>query len=165
MRVLTLGRSIRRGKSASVESGLGPNDEFTHISVYNNMHPPQLRVKIKYPPDVDDACPSGMLSTCDSDEIFDKIHQVELHHYRAILLIINTITFLLQCYSSWEVFLDMKRITYYSKHSSPRDFTTKTQQSQTRITVKVKFSAWRSNIDTVGIRQAVEEVMNKTGEF
>ena len=92
-RVLTLGRSTRRGVSASVESGLGPNDEFTHISVYNNMHPPQLRVKIKYPPEVDDASPTGMLSTCDSDEIFDKIHQVKLHHHFLSLWIIIIFTF------------------------------------------------------------------------
>ena len=75
LRVLTLGRNTLRSVSASVDSGLGPCDEFTHISLHN-AYPPQLRVKIKYPLEVDDASPSGMLSACDSDEIFDKIHQV-----------------------------------------------------------------------------------------
>lgn len=75
MRVLTLGRNRLRSVSSSVESGLG-RDEFTHISLHGSYPPPQLRVKIKYPQEVDDASPLGMLSECDSDEIFDKIHQV-----------------------------------------------------------------------------------------
>ena len=74
LRVLTLGRTTLRSV-ASMDSGLGPCDEFTHISLHS-IYPPQLRVTVKYPREVDDASPSGMLSACDSDELFDKIHQV-----------------------------------------------------------------------------------------
>ena len=69
----------------------------------------------------------------------------------------------LQYYPSWEVFLDVKRISHYCKHALPRN--APVSQPRSRIVVKVRFSAWRMNIDTTGVRQAVEEVMNKSKDF
>lgn len=65
-------RSI--GRFGSVESGISSDGEFTHIYVEGNEA--TMRVKIKVPPEVDEAASGGMLSHCDLDEVFDKIQLV-----------------------------------------------------------------------------------------
>ena len=89
--------------------------------------------------------------------IASSLHDPSLHNNHVSSFAV------LQHYPNWEVFLDVKRITHYCKHALPRN--APVSQPQSRITVKVRFSAWRMNVDTAGVRQAVEEVMNKTGDF
>lgn len=73
-------------------------------------------------------------------------------------------TFLFQSYSSWEVFMDVKRTTRYCKHALPLNSSSMCGP-QSRILVNVQFSAWRQSLDTTPIKMAVEEVMNRTKEF
>lgn len=54
-------------------------------------------------------------------------------------------------------------MNHYTRHALPRTLTSESPRH--RIIVKVKFTAWRSNIDTHSIRRIVEEVLNKDGEF
>lgn len=72
-------------------------------------------------------------------------------------------SYFFQNFPSWEVYFDVKRLSQYSRHALPR--TVSVDPPKSRITVEVKFTAWRTGIDTHYIKQAVDEVMNKTGEF
>ena len=83
IRILSLSRnSIRTGmlgKSTtsiadSVDSGVA--HDYTHVSTQSVRFNPRLWIKVKYPPEVDDAAENGMLTSCDFDEILDRIQQV-----------------------------------------------------------------------------------------
>lgn len=68
-----------------------------------------------------------------------------------------------QVFQAWEIYLDTKRMTHYSRHVFPRTATA--EPPRHRIIVKIKFKAWRRSIDVKSIKDIIEEVLNKTGEF
>lgn len=83
LRSLTLGRksatlkSSRKGMtsaSSSVDSGL--ENEYTHVPSGLAGVYPSMWLKIKYPIEVDDASPNGMLSQSDFDAIMQAVQQV-----------------------------------------------------------------------------------------
>jgi hypothetical protein len=131
--------------SVGNDSGIG--SEYTHISSprSDRRHvSPTLRVKIKYPIEADDAARAGMLTPSDFDEILLRLQD---------------------SFQTWEIFLDTKRTTNYSRHVSPKTSSPTESSPQIRIIVKVKFSAWRAAIDVNAIKRIVEDVLNQSGEF
>lgn len=73
--VKTLGRS---GSVNSVSGDSGIDSEYTHVSVGSSGFYPSLYIKIKYPTEADDAARSGMLTSCDFDEILEKLQDVSV---------------------------------------------------------------------------------------
>ena len=69
-----LGQSSSSLNSVSGDSGIG--SEYTHVSI-GNIRYPSLWVKIKYPSEADDAARSGMLTSCDFDEVLEKLQEVD----------------------------------------------------------------------------------------
>lgn len=87
IRVLSLSRNSLRsrvlGKSTasiaeSVDSGV--DHDYTHVSPLSVGLHPRLWIKVKYPPEVDDAAANGMLTSCDFDAVLEKIQQVSFGH-------------------------------------------------------------------------------------
>ncbi len=60
--------------SSSVDSGL--ENEYTHVPSGLAGVYPSMWLKIKYPIEVDDASPNGMLSQSDFDAIMQAVQQV-----------------------------------------------------------------------------------------
>ena len=91
-RSMTLSRvtgTLKSRKSTSVSSSVdsGLENEYTHVpnglpGVY-----PTMWVKIKYPIEVDDASPNGMLSPSDLDAVLQGIQQVMYMHVVLLLVI------------------------------------------------------------------------------
>lgn len=77
----SLGRSSHSLKSG--DSGI-VDSEYTHVPTNSGcssaIHP-SLWIKIKYPIEADDAARSGMLSSCDFDEVLEKLQQVMSYNY------------------------------------------------------------------------------------
>ena len=81
-RSMTLSRTVVRTKplgknsavSGSIDSGI--ENEYTHVYMHSIGLSPCVWIKIKYPVEVDDAAPNGMLSSTDFDEIMERIRQV-----------------------------------------------------------------------------------------
>ena len=62
--------------SSSVDSGL--ENEYTHVPTALSAAFPSMWVKIKYPIEVDDSSPNGMLSPSDFDSILQNLQLVSL---------------------------------------------------------------------------------------
>ena len=71
----SLGRSRHSIHSVGADSGI--DSDYTHVSSGSGGAAyPSLWIKVKYPIEADDAARSGMLTSCDFDEILERLQQV-----------------------------------------------------------------------------------------
>lgn len=77
----TLRKGLGRSSNSVTSGDSGLEGDYTHISVGNARLYPSLWVKIKYPTEADDAARNGMLTSCDFDEILEKLQEVCIYIY------------------------------------------------------------------------------------